>query len=227
MSEFQIVFQNDDWVAVDKPAGWLTVPSRFEKEDARKVLGRELERQFKTQIYPVHRLDLEVSGLVLFATSAKAQRFGNGWFEGRNVSKTYQGQSGARDFSHWPENLAKASEEIPVDQLVEWKCRLLRGKRRSYESPRGDRSVTLARLLKSGTAEILKWELQPLTGRSHQLRFEMSRHGYPLLGDELYGSKQKWSPGIALRAVHLDLIKVPAADRMGLPAQLNVKELFQ
>lgn len=226
MSDFQIVFQNDDWVAVDKPAGWLTVPSRYEKEDARKVLGRQLERLFKTQIYPVHRLDLEVSGLVLFATSAKAQRLANGWFEGRTVAKTYQGLSGPRDFSHWPPDLAKAEEAIPVDQSVEWKCQLLRGKRRSYESSRGDRSVTLARLLKDGTSEELHWELQPLTGRSHQLRFEMSRHGFPLLGDELYGSKQKWSLGIALRAVKLDLVKIPEEQRLGLPQFLGVKGLF-
>lgn len=225
---FEIVFENAEFVAVDKPSGWLTVPSRFEKEDARKVLGRELERELNIRLFPVHRLDFEVSGLVVFAKTAAAHRVAGGWFERHRIQKTYEGLSRARDFSHWPENLKAERDEVPVGIQQKWTSRILRGKRRSYEHPKGDPSSTRATLSGQDFAERLQWILQPETGRSHQLRFEMSRHGFPLLGDRLYGSKESWEgpDRIALRAVSLDLSGIGADERRGLPESLFVKGLF-
>lgn len=226
---FELIFENAEFVAVDKPSGWLTVPSRFEKNDRRKVLGRELERELRTRLYPVHRLDFEVSGLVLFAKTAGAHRAGGSWFEKHRIQKTYEGLSRERDFSHWPDNLKAAREDVPEEVEQEWTCRILRGKRRGYEHPKGDPAVTRAKLLGADSEGRLRWILRPETGRSHQLRFEMSRHGFPLLGDALYGSKEKWQGDdrIALRAVSLDLTRVEAAERRELPETLFVKGLFQ
>lgn len=225
---FEIVFENAEFVAVDKPSGWLTVPSRFEKEDLRKVLGRELERELRARLFPVHRLDFEVSGLVLFAKTAGAHRAAGAWFEKHRIRKTYEGLSRARDFSHWPETLKAERGDIPPGLEQKWTCRILRGKRRSYEHPKGDPSSTRATLVGEDAEGRFRWILQPETGRSHQLRFEMSRHGFPLLGDALYGSKELWGgpDQIALRAVSLDLIAVEADERRGLPETLFVKGLF-
>jgi tRNA pseudouridine32 synthase/23S rRNA pseudouridine746 synthase len=70
----------------------------------------------------------------------------------------------------------------------------------------------------------LYWILEPLTGRAHQLRFELSRHGYPIVGDVLYGAKDIFEKGIALRAIELDLSKVN--DRFGLPEKLQAPTRF-
>lgn len=221
---FDVVFRDENFIAVDKPAGWLSVPSRFEKEDSRSVLGREVEKLCRSSIFPIHRLDLEVSGLVLFALNANAHRRGSKWFEGREISKIYQGVSGSRDFAHWPVDLRRADRPIPVGEEQEWRCKILRGKRRSYEHVKGDDAVTKAILLSESKGEI-RWQLSPLTGRSHQLRFEMSRHGFPLKGDSLYGSPETWpGAGIALRAVRLDFSKI--SDRGEIPEMLSVKGLF-
>ena len=222
---FETIFENDDLIAVDKPAGWLTVPSRFEKEDGRIVLGREIEKKLAMQIFPVHRLDLEVGGLVMFAKNARAQKNLNRLFELRHVVKTYHAESGPRNFGHWPPDLKASKEDVIPGERTLWQSRILRGKRRSYESPHGDEARTEAKLL-AQTNSVFKWELRPLTGRAHQLRFEMSRHGFPVLGDKLYGGKPVTGEGIALRAVALDFSKVPEGERGPLPASLVAKGLF-
>ena len=97
---------------------------------------------------------------------------------------------------------------MPPRQWQNWQSKLLRGKRRAYESPIGRDAVTLAQF--SGTVverpnKILRWNLKPLTGRPHQLRYEMAKHGYPIIGDYMYGSNQIKIPDlIALRAVKID-----------------------
>ncbi|HMN69804.1 MAG TPA: pseudouridine synthase, partial [Bdellovibrionales bacterium] len=68
-----IVFENENLIAVDKPHGWLTTPARS-ADDPRPCLGRELQAAVGSQVYPVHRLDFEVGGLVLFARTAQAHR---------------------------------------------------------------------------------------------------------------------------------------------------------
>lgn len=201
----KIVFDHADFVVVDKPSGVLTVPSRHESKDERPVLGRILEKELGRQIFPVHRLDFEVSGIVVFAKSVLAQKKINEAFEKRKVQKIYQAWTSERDFAHWPEKLNKADEEISLiaDSEYLWECRILRGKRRSFESPQGDKSVTKARF-KGRQKDYLQWEIEPLTGRAHQIRFELSRHGFPILGDQLYGSKYSYAQNaIALRAVSL------------------------
>jgi tRNA pseudouridine32 synthase/23S rRNA pseudouridine746 synthase len=215
----QLIYQDDNFVAVDKPTLWLTTPSRDQAEE-RPILGLVLQTQLQQQIFPVHRLDFEVSGLVLFAKNAEAHRQSQKWFEDGTVVKTYEALSAA----------GPHAELAQLREWQDWRSKLARGKRRAFEAPHGKPSHTRARvtevLSEPSPQEPLgkwKWELQPLTGRSHQLRVEMFRHGVPIVGDALYSSQQAWPKGIALRAVHLDLSK--AKERMGLPATLSVTPL--
>lgn len=210
MNSYKIIFENQNVIVVDKPSGWLTVPSRHEKNDERKVVGRELEKDLKIRLFPVHRLDFEVSGIVLFAKDVASQKKLNSVFEKRDVKKIYEAWTQPRDFSHWPADLPKSDEDISLEPGNEflWKCKIMRGKRRSFESPHGDESLTKALfegiLSKPPQHNFLKWRIEPLTGRSHQIRFELSRHGFPILGDALYGSKIPFGHDkIALRAVSL------------------------
>jgi len=215
----QIEFQNQDFVLCDKPSGILSTPSRI--KDDRFCLGLELEKQLGLQIFPVHRLDFEVSGLVLYAKNAGAHRAANSWFENRLVDKTYRALSSAQDFDHLPSHIPHSRQPLDLQQQTDfvWKANLLRGKKRTFESPQGKPSVTEAHYLGTLTGSVFRWDLHPVTGRSHQLRFEMSRHGFSILGDELYGSRVQLSKNtIALRAYRIDFARCFEAKNFGLPS---------
>ena len=212
----KIIFQNQHFVAVDKCSGWLSTPSRLGQDDSRPVLGLELQSKLQRQVFPVHRLDFEVSGLIIFALTAQAHSVANGLFEKRQISKVYQAQT---------ENKNDDSQPLPGAEF-EWKARVLRGKKRSYESPHGKDSLTVAKYL--GLREqLLSWELHPLTGRAHQLRFDLARHGFPICGDVLYGAQPGPDPErIALRAVKIQFLDDHFVSVFGLPPSLQVAALF-
>ena len=217
-----IVFQNENFVVCDKPASVLSVPSR-DRHDPRGCLGIALQHQLKQSVLPVHRLDFEVSGLILFALNKKAHRISQDWFEKRSISKMYTAVTSLQDFTHWPEAIPTVRDKIDL-QLQKnflWKTKIQRGKRRSFESPHGEWSETRAQIEKVDGSKV-SWNLFPLTGKPHQLRLELSRRGFPIHGDSLYGSKVKLAStaGIALQAVGLDLNHV--SDRLGLPSIIRL-----
>ncbi len=227
----QFLFQNEHFVLCDKPSGILSTPSRI--SDGRICLGLELEKELGGQIFPVHRLDYEVSGLVLYALNAKAHQQANHWFEKRLVHKTYRALTTAQDFSHIPASVAndRLSIDLVQHQDFEWQGCLLRGKKRSYESPHGKPTLTRAHFLGSKNS-FLEWDLYPVTGRSHQLRFDLSRHGFPIVGDELYGSKVDFlstqnslynEDTIALRAFKIDFSDCPEASSLGLKSSFEIE----
>lgn len=183
-----VIFENTHCVAVDKPAGWLAVPGRT-ADDSRPILGRELEKQLGLRLLPIHRLDAEVSGLILYAKTPEFHRDANLAFEQHTVKKFYQAITTLGAFE-------------PGDKRV-WKSLLVRGKKRSFEAPHGKPSHTEALVLQR-TRTHLEWQLHPITGRSHQLRFELTKHHCPIAGDSLYGSKEPWpAGGIALRSAKI------------------------
>lgn len=206
------IFENTNFLAVDKRPGFLSVPSRMgEKEDRPcEIIDWTRKKQFR--LWAIHRLDEQVSGILLFAKTAEAHRVANGWFEKRLAHKTYEALTEAADKSFKPN-----------EKLV-WKSRLLRGKKRAYEREFGKEAITEAVFLGNGL-----WKLFPLTGRSHQLRFELSKHGFPILGDSLYGSKEPSpiSGAIALRAVELDFSQCPEKEAFGLPQKIKTEGILE
>jgi tRNA pseudouridine32 synthase/23S rRNA pseudouridine746 synthase len=213
------MFENEHFFAVDKRPGYLTVPSRFKEKDSRPCEMTEWMSEKKIRLWAIHRLDEEVSGILLFAKSAQAHQVANTWFEKRIIQKTYQALS--RPVSHL---------EKPSGKLV-WKSRLLRGKKRAYEREFGKEAITEAEFLKNteiNGREFSLWNLFPLTGRSHQLRFEMAKHGFVILGDTLYGAKEELNnrQSIALRAIELNLSHCPERELFQLPKCLKTSELI-
>jgi tRNA pseudouridine32 synthase/23S rRNA pseudouridine746 synthase len=241
-----IVFDSDRFIVADKPGGALSVPGRMGAADPRPVFGRQLEEHLGCRLWPVHRLDAEVSGLIVYAKDETAHTAACGWFEARLVIKTYEA---------WTEPKPGALACVKGGEH-QWTSKLLRGKKRAYESPHGKMAVTKAKckgsvilsrkpVILSEAKDLLRdssptaqndrrsaqndgnvcvWELLPQTGRPHQLRYELFRHGHPIVGDKLYGATTEFlAQTIALRAVALDLTAVP--DRLGLPATLTVQDL--
>jgi len=203
---------------VDKAAMVLSVPGRMGEEDDRPVLGRILEKDLGMTLYPVHRLDFEVQGLIMYAKTPAAHRAGNGWFENKIVSKKYSALTLAPTADH--------PQEFQTGVALEWKCRLLRGKKRAYESPHGKDSLTYANLVSKNHLGYFHWELSPVTGRSHQLRYELFRHGMPIVGDALYGSTVKFDQdGIALRSFEIDFSRAKNREEFSLPEKIVSKTL--
>jgi len=184
------------------------------ERDPRPCLGRHLEREWGVRLFPIHRLDFEVSGLVLYAFDAESHRAANHWFEARWITKVY-------------EAFTETQTEDQLDVTVEWRSQILRGKRRAYESELGQWAITRARCLgKIDNSAWLRWNLEPLTGRPHQLRYELSKQGFPIVGDKLYGAQTDWKhEGIALRAIKLGF--GPVKERLGLPENLSVPPLLE
>lgn len=213
---FRILFQNAHVVAVDKPGGYLSVPSRMGAQDPRPCLGRELEKALGVRLWPVHRLDEEVTGVILFALTPGAHRDLSKAFEDRTISKRYEALT----------DLGVDPGAHGFDQEVLWECLMLRGKKRAYESPHGKPAATKARVIARVTLDdgpALHWTLSPLTGRGHQLRFELYRHGFAIVGDTLYGSKRDFGRDvIALRCMALSFANLPTlADRLALPEEIK------
>ncbi len=215
------VFQNNNFIVCNKPAEVLSVPAR-EKNDARPCLGTLLQQELKTQIFPVHRLDYEVSGLIIYALNAKAHQISQDWFQQKTIQKIYRAETPEQNFSHWPENIKTDRSQLKTEVGSEffWKTQILRGKKRSYESEHGEWAETKAQILQKELPGLV-WSLSPVTGKSHQLRLELSRRGFPINGDALYGSQIKLSkPGIALKAVKIDLTQIQ--ERLGLPELIEL-----
>ena len=204
-----IFLETEFLYVIDKPHGWLTTPARL-MDDPRPCLGREFQAQVDRQIFPVHRLDFEVSGLTVWAKDPNSHRIAQTWFEHARVKKIYE---------------AFTLKAPMLEEWREWKSKLVRGKKRAFVADYGKPAITLARTVGHG-GPFSKWELNAVTGRPHQLRFEMFHHGFPILGDTLYGGPacvslphslalHRW---LALRAVELNLSDVPEGERLGLPA---------
>jgi 23S rRNA-/tRNA-specific pseudouridylate synthase len=232
----RVLFANEHVVAANKPGGVLTVPSRTGDDDPRACFGRQLEAALDVRLWPVHRLDFEVEGVVLFAKHGNAHRIANAAFEARRVDKRYEALS---------EGAAKlASSPLPVS--FTWESLLVRGKRRSFEAPYGKESRTNARAValqpaggrldtKTSTGvpavgvpqTLVHWELAPETGRPHQLRVHLAKAGFPVAGDVLYGAVCPLVVPdlIALRSVSLEFLDESDRNALGITGPLRVPGL--
>jgi len=139
----------------------------------------------------VHRLDAETTGIVLLGKSMGAVRAYSDLFESRKMEKIYYA----------------VVQGVPNEQ--EWTCRVKlapdphRRGRMKADSRHGKSAETRFRVLRSGSATALI-EARPFTGRTHQIRIHLTESGFPVVGDDLYGSPKAGSGrNLGLRAVGL------------------------
>ncbi|MDH0866012.1 pseudouridine synthase [Mitsuaria sp. GD03876] len=199
------VLHADAWrVIVDKPSGLLSVPGRGEhKQDCASARAQAL--------YPdaliVHRLDQSTSGLIVFARGEAMQRALSEAFAARLVDKRYEAVVQGV--------VERDAFEIDLPLIVDWPNR----PRQKIDLERGKPSLTRVRVLHrdvdAGTTRV---ELEPVTGRSHQLRVHLLAAGHPILGDALYAPPQALSraPRLLLHARDLHLPAVLDAPALTL-----------
>ena len=167
-----IRYRDEQLLAVEKPGGLLTVPGRGpEKQDC---LLQRLQREFPEALV-VHRLDMETSGLVLFARDRATQGRLGQLFQQRRVFKRYLAL-----VRGVPEQV---EGEVALPLILDWPNRPLQ----KVDFVRGRRAHTRYRIIeRDASGACARVELFPTTGRSHQLRVHLAAIGHPILGDTLY-----------------------------------------
>jgi len=196
---FGLLHADDSLLVLDKPAGLLAVPGRGEgKQDC---LSARVQAAFPDALI-VHRLDQATSGLMLMARGAAMQRALSRAFESREVHKRYvavvEGCMPSSDAGNG--NRGWGLIDLPI--IVDWPRRPLR----IIDNERGKPSQTRWRVLGfDAAANTTRVELEPVTGRSHQLRVHLQALGHPILGDALYAPAevQAKAPRLLLHAAAL------------------------
>lgn len=170
----EIVYADDTLLVVNKPAGLLTVPGRGpEKQDC--LINRLLVPYPNARI--VHRLDQATSGLVLIPLGYEAQKHLARQFEQRTVHKRYTAVVGGV--------VEADTGEVDLPLICDWPNR----PRQKVDYTDGKKALTRYRVLQRG-ADVTRVALEPVTGRSHQLRVHMQALGHPILGDNLYATPE-------------------------------------
>ncbi|MBF5004262.1 RluA family pseudouridine synthase [Diaphorobacter caeni] len=180
-------------LAFDKPSGLLCVPGRG--EDKQDCLIHRVQQQWPETLL-IHRLDMSTSGIVLFARSPEMQRAMSAAFAERRVHKIYEALVAGS-----PAEPGETWHEIDAPIHPDWPRRPIH-----IVDPAGKPSLTRWRVLASANG-VSRVELQPITGRTHQLRVHLQHLGFPILGDPLYApeSVQKSTPRLMLHARFLQL----------------------
>jgi 23S rRNA pseudouridine1911/1915/1917 synthase len=164
-----IIEENEDWVALNKPSGLLSIPDREGKESSLKSL---LQEKYST-IFTVHRLDRDTSGLIVFAKNEITHKNLSLQFEGRLTKKIYVGLVIGSPAEK------KGSINLPLaENMVQRGVMIV--------NRRGKESLTDYEVLED--FGIYAWmQFQIHTGRTHQIRVHMKEIGHPVVCDPLYG----------------------------------------
>ncbi len=186
LPSFALVFEDEDLVVVDKPSGLLTAPTpESDRNNLASLLAR---RAGGAPVHVVHRIDLETSGLLVFAKTEDANRVLSEKFRAHDLGREY---------------LAVVAGAFPDDARV-------------IDRPvAGKRAVTHVAVEErlGARATLLRCRLE--TGRTHQIRLHVQAEGHPVLGDPRYGGAPL-SPRAPRMALHATLLAF-AHPRTGAP----------
>jgi 23S rRNA pseudouridine955/2504/2580 synthase/23S rRNA pseudouridine1911/1915/1917 synthase len=164
-----ILQEDEHLVVINKPAGLLTIPGR----DPKEISLKQLLKQHYGNIFTVHRLDKETSGLVVFAKHEESHKALSQLFEARETIKIYKGLV-----------LGSPSQKEGVINEPIAEHPVKKGLMTVYK--KGKESITEYEVEES--FRLFTWmHFKILTGRTHQIRVHMKHLGHPIVCDELYG----------------------------------------
>jgi tRNA pseudouridine32 synthase/23S rRNA pseudouridine746 synthase len=196
--QVRVLYETDDYLAVDKPEGAVSVGS------AGGGLPELLAAGHPGRLFPVHRLDRGASGVIVFAKNAAAHRHLNGEFDRRAVAKTY---------------LACVDGVLEVTSgRINAPIREFGSGRMGVDPRRGKPSTTEWKLAERlDDATLLR--VHPATGRRHQIRVHLYHIGHPILGDPRYGDRvrQERFPRLMLHALAIGFA-LPSGERVDIEA---------
>ena len=173
----KIVYDDADIIIIDKPAGMLSVPGKANRLSAAEIL----EKQTDMPLFAVHRLDMQTSGLLMFAKSERIQRLVQRMFAQCEIKKKYVAL-----LETMPADGIPTEGEISLPIAPDF----INRPRQMVDRDNGKPSRTryIIKGTRKGRALV---ELFPMTGRTHQLRVHCAHEdglGVPIVGDDLYGT---------------------------------------
>lgn len=199
------IHEDEHLLVLEKPSGLLSVPGRG--PDKQDCLSKRVQDRYPEALI-VHRLDQDTSGLLLMARGIEAQRRLSKLFETRQVKKRYvavvAGQPDQTQAAELPDEDGWRTIDGPI--LLDWERRPLH-----IIHPDGKASRSRWRALQTSHSDSFSAsliELEPVTGRTHQLRVHMQSIGHPMLGDSLYAPPdiKALSPRLLLHAQELAFV---------------------
>jgi 23S rRNA pseudouridine1911/1915/1917 synthase len=195
-----IVFENEDLIVVNKPAGMVVHPAAGHSSGTlvNAVLGYEPDIEGiggEERPGVVHRLDKETSGLILLAKNERAHRWLQDQFRLRKVEKTYLALVDGKP----PTPTGRVESHIGRDPSHRKRMAIV-------PESRGREAISEYKTVESFPDHTLL-EFHPLTGRTHQIRLHCAFLGCPIVGDEVYG-KRKFSVEIERHFLHAYRLKI-------------------
>jgi 23S rRNA pseudouridine1911/1915/1917 synthase len=211
---FSIIFENNDFIAVTKESGTLTIPDRH---DETQVSLYKILNQKYGKIFVVHRLDRDTSGLILFAKNEATHKYLSQLFEERNIGKNYLGIVRGS----MPEKNGSINEPIGEHPLKKGMMTI---------SKKGKPSLTNYKVLEDyGIYSLVQFNIQ--SGRTHQIRVHTKSIGHPIICDEVYGDGKPILLSSFKKKYKLsqhDLEERPIISRLALHSHsLNFKDIHQ
>ncbi|MDD5181461.1 MAG: RluA family pseudouridine synthase [Gallionellaceae bacterium] len=175
-SGLDLIYRDESLLVVNKPAGLLAVPGRgVDKQDN---MASRVQSEFPDALI-VHRLDMATSGLLVLARGMAMHRHLSRLFRERLVKKRYAAVVTGK--------VEPSAGEIDLPLIGDWPNR----PKQKVDSSIGKPSLTRYRLLAyDAHTNTSRLELEPITGRTHQLRVHMAAIGRPIAGDALYGGQE-------------------------------------
>ncbi|TVR11171.1 MAG: RluA family pseudouridine synthase [Planctomycetota bacterium] len=216
----RLIYDDFDLLAYDKPAGLAVTPTEDGKQwHILKLLGDALE----CQVFPVHRIDADTSGLVILGRTPQRAEEASTWFRDHQVHKTYH----AIVRGHPKEEGERRTYLVIKDQQPGFE------KWGTGRGPDAREAITRWRVIERLGDYASLVEVTPATGRHHQIRIHFAEMGHPLYGDRVYGDRR--DPILTrrhmLHAIHMRLPHdgrgKPLNLRCPLPADMKalMKEL--
>jgi len=184
---YKIIYEDDRLIVVDKPSGMLVIPTpKQEKNTLTDLLNKELDRRgIEANAYPCHRIDRETSGLIIYAKGKSTQKLMMDLFKTRKVSKKYIA-------------IVRGTVKKSFDTI---KSSIYNRNRK-----RSEEAITRYKVV-SRTKDFSVLEVEPVTGRTNQIRIHLADIGHPILGERIYAFRRDFKIRFNRVALHASRIE--------------------